>query len=164
MPVRGIYQHLVTSSALENIWSGSALFVTHLVLFRHQQVVKWTCSIFMTNMVRTIATDKALFTSENCWFLFLNENICCGYSLEAPQWGASYEYPQHMFSSRNKKNIMWIPPLICSYGLNQWFSGKQCSPWHLFFRENKTAREMFHKKFQVIFSPEKRKKIQCRLL
>ena len=29
--------------------------------------------------------------------------------------GASNEYPQHMFSSRNKKNIMWIPPLICSY-------------------------------------------------
>ena len=22
---------------------------------------------------------------------------------------------KHMFSSRNKKNIMWIPPLICSY-------------------------------------------------
>ena len=30
---------------------------------------------------------------------------CCGYSLEAPQKGASNEYPQRMFSSRNKKNI-----------------------------------------------------------
>ena len=48
-------------------------------------------------------------------FLFLNKNICCGYSLEAPRRGASNEYPQHMSSSRNKKNIMWIPPLICSY-------------------------------------------------
>ena len=48
-------------------------------------------------------------------FLFLNKNIRCGYSLEAPRRGASNEYPQHMFSSRNKKNIMWIPPLICSY-------------------------------------------------
>ena len=48
-------------------------------------------------------------------FLFLNKNICCGYSLEAPQRGASNEYPQHMSSLRNKKNIMWIPPLICSY-------------------------------------------------
>ena len=47
-------------------------------------------------------------------FLFLDENICCGYSLEMPRRGASNEYPQHMFSSRNK-NIMWIPPLICSY-------------------------------------------------
>ena len=49
------------------------------------------------------------------FFLFLHENICCGYSLEAPRRGASNEYPQHMFSWRNKKNIMWIPPLICSY-------------------------------------------------
>ena len=48
-------------------------------------------------------------------FLFLNENICCGYSLEAPRRGASNEYPQHMYSLRNKKNIMWIPPLICGY-------------------------------------------------
>ena len=52
-------------------------------------------------------------------FLFLSENICCGYSLEAPRWGASNEYPQHMFLSRNKENIMWIPPLICSYAISQ---------------------------------------------
>ena len=50
-------------------------------------------------------------------FLFLNENICCGYSLEAPRRGATNEYPQHMFSSRNKKHIMWILPLICSYDM-----------------------------------------------
>ena len=49
-------------------------------------------------------------------FLFLHENKCCGYSLEAPRQGASNEYTQHRFLSRNKKNIMWIPPLICSYG------------------------------------------------
>ena len=35
-------------------------------------------------------------------FLFLNKNICCGYSLEVPRQGASNEYPQHMFLSRNK--------------------------------------------------------------
>ena len=39
------------------------------------------------------------------FFLFLHENICCGYSLEAPRRGASHEYPQHMFSWRNKKDI-----------------------------------------------------------
>ena len=65
-----------------------------------------------------IATDKAFFFHPKMLisFLFLHENICCGYSLEAPWRGASNEYPQHMFSWRNKKNIMWIPPLICSYG------------------------------------------------
>ena len=36
---------------------------------------------------------------------YVLENICCGYSLEAPQRGASNEYPQHMFLSRNKKDI-----------------------------------------------------------
>ena len=46
-----------------------------------------------------------------CWtvrivFLILHGNICCGYSLEAPCRGASNEYPQHMFSWRNIKNVM----------------------------------------------------------
>ena len=30
-------------------------------------------------------------------FLFLHENIYCEYSLEALQWGTSYEYRQHLF-------------------------------------------------------------------
>ena len=38
-------------------------------------------------------------------FLFLDENIHCGYLLEVPQLGASNEYPQYMFTSRNKKII-----------------------------------------------------------
>ena len=46
------------------------------------------------------------------FFLFLEENTCCGYSLEVPHWGASNkyhwgpptEYPQHIFSLRNIKN------------------------------------------------------------
>ena len=37
-------------------------------------------------------------------FLFLNESISCGYSLEVPHGGTSNEHPQHMFSLRNKKN------------------------------------------------------------
>ena len=36
------------------------------------------------------------------------------YSLEAPRWGASNEYPQHMFLLRNKKDIC-IFRLICCY-------------------------------------------------
>ena len=42
--------------------------------------------------------------------LFLDENIFYGYSLEAPHWGTSNEYPQLMFSSRNKKDIsiFWV--------------------------------------------------------
>ena len=39
------------------------------------------------------------------FFLFLHENICCGYSLGVPHEDASNEYPQHMFLSRIKSNI-----------------------------------------------------------
>ena len=69
------------------------------------------------------------------FFLFLHENICCGYSLEVPHRGTSNEYPQHMFSWRNKKNIntfgikkesyqdLWMFLKYC------WMSGQQCRPW-----------------------------------
>ena len=45
------------------------------------------------------------------FFLILNANICCGYSLEVPHQGVSNDYPQHMFSWRHKKNSVWIPLL-----------------------------------------------------
>ena len=35
------------------------------------------------------------------------QNIDCGYSLEPPRQGGSYEYPQSMFLSRNKKNNVY---------------------------------------------------------
>ena len=59
-----------------------------------------------------------IFFSRKVWiiFLFLLENICCGYSLEVPQQGTSNEYPQQTFLWRNKKNIMWISPLIWRCG------------------------------------------------
>ena len=43
------------------------------------------------------------------FFLFLLQNIDCGYSLEPPRrGGGSNEYPQSMFWSKNKKNIKTI--------------------------------------------------------
>ena len=46
------------------------------------------------------------------FFLFLHENICCGYLLKVPRRGASNEYPKIMFTWRNKENIYLIPTLI----------------------------------------------------
>ena len=95
-------------------------------------------------------------------FLFPNKNICCGYSLEVPQWGASNEYPQHMFSLRNKKNIMWIPPLICSYGsyavVDAQHADKnfqQTTFWNIFliFPENRLWHFMQIVSFEI-FPPE----------
>ena len=46
---------------------------------------------------------------KNCYiFLIFAQNIDCEYTLEPPQWGGSNEYPQSMFSSKNKK-IMYTP-------------------------------------------------------
>ena len=42
---------------------------------------------------------KVLFSIQKVliFFLFLHENICCGYSLEVPQRGTYNEYQQHVF-------------------------------------------------------------------
>ena len=50
------------------------------------------------------------------FFLFLHENIYCGYSLEAPYQGASNEYPQHMFSGRLTKALLMSTHNICFRG------------------------------------------------
>ena len=36
-------------------------------------------------------------------FLFLNQNICCGYSKEPSQWDDSFEGPKHMVKLMGKK-------------------------------------------------------------
>ena len=42
------------------------------------------------------------------FFLFLLQNIDCGYSLEPPRRGGSNVYPQSMFLSKTKKNIKFL--------------------------------------------------------
>ena len=49
--------------------------------------------------------DEAPFCSINIqkvFFLFLNQNICCGYSKEPSQWG-SFEHPKHMLKNFKKE-------------------------------------------------------------
>ena len=49
---------------------------------------------------------KLGFAGVNLFFLFLLQNIDCGYSLEPPQGGGSNVYPQSMFVlSKNNNNI-----------------------------------------------------------
>ena len=61
-----------------------------------------------------ILLHKRCFFSEKILisFSFLHENLCCGFTLEAPHGDASDEYPKHTFLLRIKKNIMWILPPI----------------------------------------------------
>ena len=39
------------------------------------------------------------------FFLFLNQNICCGYSKESSQWDGPFEHPKHTFKLMGKKII-----------------------------------------------------------
>ena len=52
----------------------------------------------------SIALDKVFFQPKSIdIFLISLQKHMLWYSLEVPHQGASNEYPQHMFSSRNKK-------------------------------------------------------------
>ena len=44
------------------------------------------------------------------FFLFLDQNICCGYSKEPSHWDGSFEHPKHMFKLMGKRIIT----IICS--------------------------------------------------
>ena len=68
---------------------------------------KCSCELTRLSQKNIIAPDKAFFFNPklSTFLLFVYKNICCGYSLEAPQWGTSDEYPQRMFSWGNKKNL-----------------------------------------------------------
>ena len=56
-------------------------------------------------MVKIHLSNQALPAQNLIFFSFLEDKICCGYTLEVPWRGASNECPPHMFSLRNKKNI-----------------------------------------------------------
>ena len=45
--------------------------------------------------------DKSVYW--NIIFLFLNQNICCGYSKEPSQWDCSFEHPKYMFKLMAKE-------------------------------------------------------------
>ena len=47
-----------------------------------------------------LVKEKYLVIILGLFFLFLHKNLSCGF-LEAPLWGASNDYPQHMFFMEN---------------------------------------------------------------
>ena len=50
-------------------------------------------------------------------FLFLKQNIWCGYSKEPSQWDASFEHPNHMFKQVDMENqgiSSYLNPLLVS--------------------------------------------------
>ena len=86
------FGHMLTAKAqislrIPTVWSGPLVSANNII--RYYRTIEHFSAEQMP-----IATDKAFFF---IWktlisFLFLHENICCGYSLEAPQRGTSNEY------------------------------------------------------------------------
>ena len=46
--------------------------------------------------------------NKNLIFLFLNQNICCGYSKEPSQWDGSFEHPKHLLKLMGKKIFTFL--------------------------------------------------------
>ena len=58
-----------------------------------------------------IAQAGVLFLNQKVliYFFYLHKDVCCEYSFEVPQWGTSYEYPQHTFLWLNKNiKTFWL--------------------------------------------------------
>ena len=49
------------------------------------------------SQVKLQSSNQAFLCRKLAFVLFLEENMCCGYLLEAPRRDASNEYPQHIF-------------------------------------------------------------------
>ena len=67
--------------------------------------IRKTCPCNVYPLKPHFYIEKLGFAGICLFFLFLLQNIDCGYSLEPPRRGGSNEYPQSMFWSKNKKNI-----------------------------------------------------------
>ena len=65
--------------------------------------------LVLLNSLRPLVRNKKII------FLFLNQNICCGYSKEPSQLDRSFKHPKHMLKLMGKKictilrtNILFI--------------------------------------------------------
>ena len=76
-----------------------------LLLSYHQ----YNYLLHQENMSVHFYIEKLGYEGVYLFFLFLLQNIDCGYSLEPPRRGGSNEYPQSMFWGKNKKNIKNFP-------------------------------------------------------
>ena len=61
------------------------------------KLAMYMCCVFDQNSLYIKSVPKKII------FLFLNQNICCGYSKEPSQGDGSFEHPKHMLKLMGKK-------------------------------------------------------------
>ena len=81
----------------KNCWNRNSF---HMILITKSNTKLFSHTILST---KTPPGLKLRVLNENLIFLFLNQNICCGYSKEPSQWDSSFEHPKHMLKSMGKK-------------------------------------------------------------
>ena len=108
--VKGLKRNLISFNSL-NIKSDCQKKVVSSSRWTHCIIVKMSKD---TNII--IAQDQVLFSAEKYWyFSYFSMKTYCWHSVEVSHQGASNEYPHHMLSWKNKKNIMWKPILTRNY-------------------------------------------------
>ena len=72
-------------------------------------------SLFVEFVKKEVRFTCLKLSVQQFFFLFLNQNICCGYSKEPSQWEGSFEHQKHLFEMMGKKlclilrsNILFI--------------------------------------------------------
>ena len=101
------YVHPSVHPSLHPKWSLQAVKLYSQFHFTRDEELSNFITCPRTNKwLESTCPTKIYLPKIDIFFLFLAENICCGYSLEVPHWGTSNEYPQCMFSSRIKKKYL----------------------------------------------------------
>ena len=98
----------VVLTSTHNVSFGSKLRKLGIPLYTpillYLSVIMQTCPCNVYPLEPHFYIGKLGYAGVYLFFLFLLQNIDCGYSVEPPRRGGSNEYPQSMFWSKNKKN------------------------------------------------------------
>ena len=78
---------------------------------KHRFIITFNiCHYCHMTSSNTRPPDKSVYLK--IIFLFLNQNICCGYSKEPSRWDGSFEHPKHMIKLMDKKIIAILHKLF----------------------------------------------------
>ena len=104
------YTTTMTTDSLSSCKTTSGFLTMDLVLgppgfTKVYYLIRKTCPCNVYPLEPHFYIAKLGYARVYLFFLFLLQNIDCGYSLEPPRRGGSNVYPQSMFWSKNKKNI-----------------------------------------------------------
>ena len=72
-------------------------------------ILLWTVKVLLhyPKCVLTYAGPQIRVHNRKLFFLFLKQNICCGYPKEPSRWDGSFEHPKYEFKLMGKKMLNW---------------------------------------------------------